>query len=135
MKLLSCTYQQTIDDIDCHEKEVSYREALLAFDEFPWEQELKSLEEDDMSGSFALSKGDELDIHTSINIYIVEKEKVSIALDVCAKKGFLGVFGANKLTKDLGYISHSEAKKIISNIFYYDEAMLIEEYQDWKGSA
>ena len=123
-------YKSDVNDlVGFEEKNISYEKAKELFDKYPWNDELIALEQRDESGGINYHKGDINDIHTSLNFYIVEDKKVSISLDICAKKGFLGLFGNKKVSRHLDASSFSEAKVILKDIFTYSEDELFKLYK------
>lgn len=123
-------YQKDANDlVGFEEKGITYKRAKQLFDSYPWSDELLALEERGESGGMNYYKGDYNNIYTSLNIYVVEDEKVSISFDVCAKKGFLGLFGNKKVSKDLSELTYSQAKAVIKDIFTYSEDELYELYR------
>ena len=116
------------DYIEYSEDNATYKTAVEYFDRYPWAQELEAFEKYDESGGMNIYKGDPSNIYAVLNIYVVEKDKVSIAFDVRAKKGFLGLFGNVKVSKDIGYISFNEAKQVIRDVYELDEDQLCTKY-------
>ncbi len=123
-------YQKDVDDfVEFEEKDISYERAKKLFDSYPWSDELIALEQRGESGGMNFYKGDYNDVHTSLNIYVEDDNKVSIDLEVCAKKGFLGFFGSKKVFKDFSLLDYDSAKATIKKIFTYNEDELYGMYE------
>jgi len=115
--------------IEFNEENTDYKTIMEHFDKYPWDEELAALEKYDESGGMYVAKGDTNNVYGALNLYSVELGKVSIAFDVRAKKGFLGLFGNKKVNKDIGYISHNEAKIIIRDLCELSEDQLCDKYK------
>lgn len=122
-------YNKDIDDfVGTQENNISLEQAEKIFDNYPWSDELIALEQRGESGGINYYKGDYNDVHTSLSIYVEEDNKVSIDLDICAKKGFLGIFGNKEAFKDFSLLDYDDAKVVIKKIFKYNEDELYNMY-------
>ena len=110
------------------EEGASYKTVMEHFDKYPWEDEYFALEKFDESGGMYVGKGDTSNVYGALNLYSYDKNTISIAFDVRAKKGFLGLFGNKKVSKDISDISYSEAKIVIRDLFELTEDQLCDKY-------
>ena len=113
---------------DYNEEGASYKTVMEHFDKYPWAKEFFALEEFDESGGMYVGKGDTSNVYGALNLYSYDKNTISIAFDVRAKKGFLGLFGKKKVSKDISDISYSEAKIVIRDLFELTEDQLCNKY-------
>ncbi|GEM77685.1 hypothetical protein [Vibrio sagamiensis] len=113
-----------------HERDLKFhREACETIDNYPWAKELELFDELGEGGGFYFMLGDMNNKYASYLFTPVENDRGWLHLEVVSNPGFLGIFGRKSLSLDFKFVSISEAKHHIKELFEYSIDSLYKKYR------